>query len=265
MNEREPRRWIEDELAQPRDFRRTYTVFESRSPDTARREALWERLAPQLSIATVAEQSRRKVLPKSAWYALGALSVILAASFYASVWRRPPIRTQDTERRQLRSTPLQHPGTQASASDAAATLEPLAQATTATIRSAARAPTIDGTGRRRYARAAGARPTERASASEPNAQLEVELLMRARRVLDALPARALVLTQQHQQLFAHGTFAEEREVIAIDALQRLGRADAARLRARVFLRDYPRSAHRSHVAQAVHTHERAAPSRGLMP
>jgi hypothetical protein len=45
--------------------------------------------------------------------------------------------------------------------------------------------------------------------------------------------------------------AQEREVIAIEALSKLGRADDARSRAGRFEQQYPNSAHRRKVGSAV--------------
>jgi hypothetical protein len=77
---------------------------------------------------------------------------------------------------------------------------------------------------------------------------EAELLQRAQRALLDHPSRALALTAEHRRRFAEGALAEEREVIAIEALQRLGREQAARERAAVFEARYPNSVHRSRVS-----------------
>lgn len=76
---------------------------------------------------------------------------------------------------------------------------------------------------------------------------EAELLERARRALTSDPARALALTRLHQAQFPRGALAQEREVIAIDALRRLGRGDEAGQRASRFGQQYPGSAHRRAV------------------
>ena len=88
--------------------------------------------------------------------------------------------------------------------------------------------------------AASARPN--AASSRP-AETEAELLERARDALSDNPARALALTEQHRAHFPAGVLAQEREVIAIQALKRLGRADAAAQRSAAFARRYPNSAY----------------------
>lgn len=76
------------------------------------------------------------------------------------------------------------------------------------------------------------------------AETEAELLERARNALSGSPARALALTDQHRARFPSGVLAQEREVIAIQALQRLGRTAQAAERSADFARRYPNSAYR---------------------
>jgi hypothetical protein len=76
------------------------------------------------------------------------------------------------------------------------------------------------------------------------AESEAELLERARGLLGSSPGRALALTDLHRARFPSGVLAQEREVIAIEALKRLGRTDDAARRAADFARRYPGSAYR---------------------
>ncbi|HEY8944583.1 MAG TPA: hypothetical protein VIM73_09995 [Polyangiaceae bacterium] len=80
---------------------------------------------------------------------------------------------------------------------------------------------------------------------------EVELLERARRALGSDPRRALALTQEHRARFPGGVLGQEREVIAIEALRRLGRSEEAGRRAGSFEQRYPDSAHRRSVEQGL--------------
>jgi hypothetical protein len=66
--------------------------------------------------------------------------------------------------------------------------------------------------------------------SETIAQ-EAALLERARRLLGQSPERALLLANHHLESYSPGRLGAERELIAIDALVRLGRVDQARHRA----------------------------------
>ena len=84
---------------------------------------------------------------------------------------------------------------------------------------------------------------------------EAALLEQARRSLGSDPTRALALTRQHQTRFPYGSLRQEREVIAIEALRRLGRGKAAEQRADSFEKAFPDSAHR----RAVETGHSARP------
>ncbi|HEX6241232.1 MAG TPA: hypothetical protein VFZ61_10080, partial [Polyangiales bacterium] len=85
-------------------------------------------------------------------------------------------------------------------------------------------------------------------AADPAAELS--LLERARRVLAHDPGRTLSLTDEHKRTFRPGLFAEERELLAIEALVGLERRDAAGRRARDFTRRHPNSVH-AHRLQTI--------------
>jgi len=83
--------------------------------------------------------------------------------------------------------------------------------------------------------------------AEPSAESEMDLLRRAQDALSANPASALSLCGEHERSFARSSFAQEREVIAITALLRLGRRGEAEARADRFARNYPTSGHRRRI------------------
>ena len=72
---------------------------------------------------------------------------------------------------------------------------------------------------------------------------ELTLLAQAQGSLDANPRQALALAGEHQRRFPHGALVQEREVVAIDALLRLGRRGEAAIRAVRFHREFPASVH----------------------
>jgi hypothetical protein len=72
---------------------------------------------------------------------------------------------------------------------------------------------------------------------------EAAMLRRAQDALGASPSKALEITSQHMARFPSGNLAQEREVLAIQALLALGRAGEARARAAQFATRYPGSAH----------------------
>ena len=83
-----------------------------------------------------------------------------------------------------------------------------------------------------------------AQAKRAPAVPEDQLLEQARSALRSNPERALSLTRQHQLDFPRGVLSQEREVIAIEALRRLGRTEEAARRTERFERLYPQSAHK---------------------
>jgi hypothetical protein len=89
-----------------------------------------------------------------------------------------------------------------------------------------------------------------AAFSDANMAAEARLLERARMVLPVDPGAALNLTEEHLRAYPDGQLAAEREVIAIDALQRLGRGDEARRRAAPFL-GKPNNAYARRVARIL--------------
>jgi len=94
----------------------------------------------------------------------------------------------------------------------------------------------------------GALSTTTAAAPAPGTQeSEVQLLERARRLLQTNPRQALDLVREHERRFVSGALVQEREIVAIDALERLGRSDDARSRDESFRARYPSSVHGKRV------------------
>jgi hypothetical protein len=92
----------------------------------------------------------------------------------------------------------------------------------------------------------------RASMPAQDAAGELRLLERAQQALRADPARALAIAEQHRRMFTRGQFAQEREMIAIEALVALGQTRRAAARAEAFARRYPDSSHLPHLRDLVH-------------
>ena len=102
------------------------------------------------------------------------------------------------------------------------------------------------------------RPSSTSQAPSPSprppvaaAPAETDLLRDARLVLDRNPAEALRLTEQHRREYPNGAFSQEREVIAITALTRLGRSADARARAERFRALYPSSPYTARIDRVV--------------
>ncbi len=76
-------------------------------------------------------------------------------------------------------------------------------------------------------------------------------LDQAQAELASEPGRALAATAEHRRRFPHGALVQEREVLAIEALQRLGRQAEARARAARFVSSFPDSAYREKVRSVI--------------
>ena len=80
---------------------------------------------------------------------------------------------------------------------------------------------------------------------------EAALLERARLLATNNPSQALAVTREHARRFPNGLLAQEREVIAIEALRKLGKQDEASQRATKFQKAYPGSAHQRSVSSGA--------------
>jgi hypothetical protein len=86
---------------------------------------------------------------------------------------------------------------------------------------------------------------------QPSERPELSLLRQAQEAVATAPARALSLCATHAERFGGGVLGQEREVIAIDALLRLGRVTEAQGRAERFRATYPGSAHTRRIDAAL--------------
>jgi hypothetical protein len=96
------------------------------------------------------------------------------------------------------------------------------------------------------------KPTAKAATSAAEGpEAEVKLLERAQDALRARPAEALALSDDHARRFPRGMLAQEREVIAIEALVKSGRKADAKARAERFKKTWPGSSHTRRVETLI--------------
>jgi hypothetical protein len=101
----------------------------------------------------------------------------------------------------------------------------------------------------------------RAAPAAGDALAELTLLDAAQADLRDAPELALLRANEHARRFPHGDFQQEREVIAIEALLRLGRRAAAERRASAFVVRFPTSGYRGRVEQQRdHARARGVPA-----
>jgi hypothetical protein len=77
------------------------------------------------------------------------------------------------------------------------------------------------------------------------------LLERARQLLSSSPGQALAVLTDHERSFPQGTLGPEREILAVDALVRLGRRNEAERRGRALLARSPGSLYEERLARIL--------------
>jgi hypothetical protein len=96
-------------------------------------------------------------------------------------------------------------------------------------------------------RLAGTGPSTGNRAQGPALPSELQLLESAQRALAHDPLRSLGLLSQHRSRYPEGAFAQERDVLELEVLSRLGRVRDLKVRAQTFLERNPRSPHKSRI------------------
>jgi len=89
------------------------------------------------------------------------------------------------------------------------------------------------------------------ASKETPALSEPDLIGQAQTALAGNPVRALSLCEKHRKQFPHGVLVQEREVLAIEALAKLGRHAQAVDRGERFMKAFPSSAHRSKIVGII--------------
>jgi hypothetical protein len=135
--------------------------------------------------------------------------------------------------------------------------EPLEEAALPIDEPAAPAPAAAPASRRRHhvrpapAPVAAAPPAEAPADVASRLREEAALVQRAERLLDADPAGALRLVDERRRRFPTGALDQEAEVVAIDALLRLGRRADAASRARTFEAAHAGSLHARRIKRLM--------------
>jgi hypothetical protein len=229
----DPPRWSEDGSGAPSELRALLRDAERDLPSARELASLAARLEPELSPAPSPAPGSAPALAPRAARLLAPIGVLMLAGAGVLVARG------------------------LSSSDERITTPPPSAASAAIVPAPSRAPSPEPPAASPRPAAEPSSPAApavtsnapaRAPAAGSAARLgEAELLELARRALATDPARALRLTERHKQSFPKGVLQQEREVIAIEALRRLGRAGAASQRAGEFEQQFPDSAHRRGV------------------
>jgi hypothetical protein len=256
-------------------------------PDERQLAALALHLGPVLGVKLLAPTTAASALGGAkagvGWVAvakLGAAGVAVLGLVSAVYVQEYPLTAPRIEPPREKSVATAHAVSRAvsSAGDvptSPARLVPAAGARPATSVAPEREPTREVSAPRALATESPVAPTPEAPTSEsipspaeipspaqianPPPESELALLQRAGDRLRSDPAGALDLAQEHADRFPSGALAQEREVIAIEALVGLHRYSEARDRAQRFVRDFPGSAHRLHIQSLMTDEDPAKP------
>lgn len=91
-------------------------------------------------------------------------------------------------------------------------------------------------------------PPATEGSSADDSPSELALLEAARAALRSRPAEALARADRHRALYPRGAFAQERELLAIEALVRMHRRDDAQGRVERFRASWPASVHETRLS-----------------
>jgi hypothetical protein len=258
MSERDPRRWLDAESPADAALGELLDAGREELPSAAQLRALAERLGPPFDGPPSDGGGGGAAAPA---VPIGPL-VSAAAAIVAlgGWWWLHTGSADDSISRASKPAPAASAPAKAAANPAPGlpgaphSAPPGAPSPAAADAGAARAP------ERAAPRSRPSRP-----ARPHDALAELELLEQAHRALASEPARALAATDTHAQRFANSQYAQERELIAIEALLRLGRLDDARVRGERFLALHPRSSHARKVRSLIAARPAPAPDAAVAP
>ncbi|AKU93959.1 hypothetical protein AKJ09_00623 [Labilithrix luteola] len=96
-----------------------------------------------------------------------------------------------------------------------------------------------------------ASPSPEATRVTSTRESEFTLVRHAQDALAVNPGGALSLAQEHARTFPNGELVQEREVIAVEALSKLGRSADAKARATALVTAHPRSPYVARLERAI--------------
>lgn len=247
----DPRRLIDPRAGAPDDLRALLRSADMDGPSIAQLRRLTARLEPQLSTTPAAPTQVGTVAVGKAFAVVAVIAIVVGViGFVVGRESTLPVAPNAVVSIPDARAPVIDAGAIAIAVDAAPIIDP-----TPTTR-----PPSPSRTSRRPAHGSStstpppSRPASVQPASNEPAPVEDELavLGRAQRALVAGDAAtALELAERHARTFPAAMMIEEREAIAIEALARLGRAEAAASRFATFRDAHPRSSYRHRLERLL--------------
>lgn len=242
---REPQRWLEDPASLDPEFAEAAASFQRDAPSQAQLDRMLQSfVVPEPVAQAKLAPANLPVIVK--W--VGATSLALLSGL-GLLWLWP--REAPATPRPVQSAPHTPPSVEAPAAPLEHAAIPFDEAKPAKVASRPRPLQPRSVSQ-------ATNEDDALPAAEPrNPAFELELLQRARRVLQATPARALELAEEHRESFPRGLFAEERELLAIESLLALDRRREGETRAAAFERQYPRSIHAQRLQKLMAPEEKS--------
>lgn len=240
---RDPLRWAESGADAPPALARDIRVLRAERASTMQLAALERRLIAELTVPTFARASSASAELGLGAKSLGSLVLACAVGLIALV---AYVRQEAAPGR---SNPLPRAPAASSRAAAPAPARAIAPQPRAASNSQSSEAAVVDAADFRPSRAADRERRRRSSAPAitPTPETELALLRRSQAALDGDPSAALDLAEQHARDYPRGLFAQEREVLAIEALLKLRRKPAAVDRAAHFVQRFPDSPHARRV------------------
>jgi len=187
------------------------------------------------------------------------LSAVLIGFGLATMWRVVEQRASRTEQAEA---PVRSPVAVHEAPENA-----VVKATTPVIdaQPATPAPTAAAPSARVALKRAATAPQPEVPRPTRSAEAELELLRQAQSALNHSASAALALADEHAQLYPEGIFAQEREMLRIEAELKLGKREQALTRANDFSQRFARSTYRARIEKLLATHRALKNREGELP
>jgi hypothetical protein len=234
MSEQDPKHWLKP--ASPIDARlaRLLEAGRAERPSEAQLQALAQRLGPTLGGPGPSGGGGTIPAPSAPWFVLAIAAAAVVA--LCGLWA-------------LRSGWADHADAPFATRTAAP--KPMALDPRPQVAPLHRAPIRRDAGVPEAQEPRYARPQASSRVTVRDSHDQLALLEQAHRALAEAPKRALTATDLHAKRFPHSQYAQERELLAIDALTRLNDRSRARIRAERFLAVYPASSHVRRVRELL--------------
>ncbi len=254
MSQEDRSRWTDSDSGAP-ELADAVRALRERQGSAAQLESLANRLSAQLAAPAVlgsagSGATNALALVRKVGLVIVGIAVIGALAYWSltrnverSVVDAPTVSARPSAARGVESPTSAAPGLEPPSLPSAVESEDVVSAPQPKAERSAR----------HDARGAADASVARRSNKPVDAEGELSLLGRAQQALDRDPSIALALAAQHAREYPRGVFAEEREVLALEAELKMKRAVAARARAERFMSLYPRSTHARRVRTLLET------------